>query len=126
MRSFPPNIDPNLFSLSAVVVGIALIGDFTVDELNSIGNWIMLVGQYIETVVAQRALIENRMQAAADSKQPSDDDEQKNTDKDSKNSNDSKDDQDIDNSDQLNLILEAIEVMKAEIAALKKKDECDK
>lgn len=120
MRHFPPNIDPNLFSLSAVAAGIALIGDFTVDELNAIGNWIMLVGQYIETVVAQQALIENRLQAAADSKNPpspNDNDDQENT------KNDSNKDEDDSSASQLNLILEAIEVMKGEIAALKNKDD---
>ena len=37
-KDFPPNTDPNLFSLYAVMVGYAIVNDFTMDESNSIGN----------------------------------------------------------------------------------------
>ncbi len=61
MNPFPPNIDPQTFSITAVLVGIASIGDYTANELDSISNWLFLVAQYIETVSVQQTLIEGRM-----------------------------------------------------------------
>lgn len=60
--SFPPNTDPNVFSFAAAVVGAISTGEFDVNELNSIGNWIILVGQYLLTFAAQQQLIESRME----------------------------------------------------------------
>lgn len=61
MKPFPPNVDPQLFAISAVAVGTALIDHFTVNEQNAIANWLMLVGQYIEVVAAQQQLIQGRI-----------------------------------------------------------------
>lgn len=58
--NFPPNIDPHTFSIIAVVVGYASVGSYTVNEQNSIGNWLILVGQYMLTHAAQQQLIEGR------------------------------------------------------------------
>lgn len=44
-NNFPPSIDPQLYSLLAVVVGAAVVDDFTTAEQSSIGNWLMLVSQ---------------------------------------------------------------------------------
>ena len=60
--NFPPNIDPNTFSILAVLAGIISVDDFSMDELNSIGNWIILYGQYLLTVSAQQQLIESRIE----------------------------------------------------------------
>lgn len=60
--SFPPNLDPHLFSLLAVAVGFAVVDDLNANEQNSIGNWIILVGQYILTHAAQQQLIEGRIE----------------------------------------------------------------
>lgn len=60
-NNFPPNINPQIFSLSAVLVGAALINDFSAIEQNAIGNWLMLVSQYIITSSAQQNLIESRI-----------------------------------------------------------------
>ena len=60
-KNFPPNINPQIFSLSAVLVGAALIDDFKAPEQNAIGNWLMLVSQYIITHAAQQNLIEIRL-----------------------------------------------------------------
>ena len=59
-NNFPPNIDPQIYALSATIVGAALVDDFSAPEQNSIGNWLMLVSQYIITHAAQQNLIENR------------------------------------------------------------------
>lgn len=59
---FPPNINPQTFSLIAVAVGVVLIGDLNVNEQNSLGNWFELVGQYLLTHSAQQQLIESRIE----------------------------------------------------------------
>ena len=60
--NFPPNTNPHTFSLIAVAVGFACIGDYNANEQNSIGNWLILVGQYILTHAAQQQLIESRIE----------------------------------------------------------------
>lgn len=60
--NFPPNTDPHLFSILAISVGFACVGDYNANEQNSIGNWLILVGQYILTHAAQQQLIEARLE----------------------------------------------------------------
>lgn len=60
--NFPPSIDPHTFSIIAVAVGYACVGDYNANEQNSIGNWLILVGQYILTHAAQHQLIESRIE----------------------------------------------------------------
>ena len=59
---FPPNINPELFSILGAVTGIIVEGDYTANELNSIANWIILVGQFMLTTAAQQQLINGRYQ----------------------------------------------------------------
>ena len=47
MKQFPPNINPELFSTIGAITGFILESDFDANELNSIGNWIILVGQFM-------------------------------------------------------------------------------
>ena len=44
-----PNMDPKIFSLSAVIVGYLLIDDLTANEQNALGNWLMLTAQVLCT-----------------------------------------------------------------------------
>ena len=60
--NFPPSIDPHTFSIIAVAVGYACVGDYNANEQNSIGNWLILVGQYILTHAEQQQLIESRIE----------------------------------------------------------------
>ena len=60
--NFPSNTDPHLFSILAVSVGFACVEDYNANEQNSIGNWLILVGQYILTHAAQQQLIEARLE----------------------------------------------------------------
>lgn len=60
--NYPPSIDPHTFSIIAVAVGYACVGDYNANEQNSIGNWLILVGQYILTHAAQQQLIESRIE----------------------------------------------------------------
>ncbi len=41
--------NPRVLTLSAIILGYALIGDYSANEQNSIGNWFMLIGQILET-----------------------------------------------------------------------------
>lgn len=62
IRNFPPNYDPNLFSMVAAIAGAIVVGDFDDYELNSIGNWIILFGQYLLTFASQQQLREQRIE----------------------------------------------------------------
>ena len=55
-----PNINPKLFSLSAVIVGYLLIDDLTANEQNALGNWLMLTAQVISTNAFYRQVLEER------------------------------------------------------------------
>ncbi len=56
MHNFP-KIPPQLFTLSAVVVGFLLVDDSTPNEQNALGNWLMLVSQYLCTNAAYGQLL---------------------------------------------------------------------
>lgn len=60
--NFPPNIHPTTYNLLAVAVAIVLVGDLNANEQNSLGNWFMLLGQYLATNAAQQQLIEARIE----------------------------------------------------------------
>ncbi|MBE6149015.1 MAG: hypothetical protein E7167_06000 [Firmicutes bacterium] len=57
---FPPNTDPNTFSFIGSIVGAIISSDFNSYELNAIGNWLELVGQYLLTTAAQMQLLSYR------------------------------------------------------------------
>lgn len=61
MKGFPPNIDPEVFSLLSIALGVITTSDFDDFELNAIGNWIILFGQYLLTFASQMQLIEARI-----------------------------------------------------------------
>lgn len=44
-----PNVPSPIFTLSATVIGFALLDDSTANEQNALGNWFMLVGQVLCT-----------------------------------------------------------------------------
>lgn len=60
--NFPPSANPHLYAMLAVTVGFSCVGDYNANEQNSIGNWLILVGQYILTHAAQQQLIEARLE----------------------------------------------------------------
>ena len=72
MREFPLNMNPEAFTITAIIVGLLLEDDYTSDELNSIGNWLILVGQLVLTTAAQQQLINNRYQNNSGSRIKSD------------------------------------------------------
>lgn len=60
MGDFPPNTNPELFSTIGAILGFILEDDLDSYELNSIGNFIILVGQFMLTTAAQQQLINYR------------------------------------------------------------------
>jgi len=50
-------------SAIATVIGFALLGDLSADEQNLLGNFLMLIGQVLETTAAQKQLLEDLAQA---------------------------------------------------------------
>ena len=61
MNNFPPNLDPKIYDISAIVIGFALIGNLTAAEQNAIGNWFITLGQVLENNSAWQQVIENRL-----------------------------------------------------------------
>lgn len=57
-----PEVSPQIFSLSAVIVGVLLVDDSTPNEQNALGNWLMLVSQYLCTNAAYGQLLQSRIQ----------------------------------------------------------------
>jgi uncharacterized protein (UPF0305 family) len=47
--SLIPNVPPESFTLSAIVIGYLLIDDTTANEQNALGNWLMLTAQVLCT-----------------------------------------------------------------------------
>ena len=56
----PPNLDPQSYALSATIIGALISPDLTINEANSIGNWLVLVGDYLLCFAGQKALIKSR------------------------------------------------------------------
>lgn len=56
----PPNLDPQSYALSATIIGALIAPDLTINEANSIGNWLVLVGDYLLCFAGQKALIKSR------------------------------------------------------------------
>ncbi len=94
---FPPNIDPQTYALSATLVGAVISPEFTANEANTIGNWLVLVGDYLLAYAGQIALIEGRRQM-----------NEQNTSTQM-------------NQDQMNFIINALKKMECEVENLKKK-----
>lgn len=57
---FPPHLDPQTYALSATIVGALIAPDLTINEANSIGNWLVLVGDYLLAFAGQKALIQSQ------------------------------------------------------------------
>lgn len=109
MESFPPNINPELFSVIACIVGYIVEDDFNANELNSIGNWIILVGQFMLTTAAQQQLINARYSNNVGSKIKSD-----------TNNHAFKNPEKVNKSD-IDAIMRALQIMQREIENLKNK-----
>lgn len=54
------SLPPRSFTLVAILFGFILIDDLTAAEQNALGNFIILIGQVLETNSAQQQLVQNR------------------------------------------------------------------
>ena len=61
MNKFPPDLDPKIYNISAIIIGLSLVGNFSAAEQNAIGNWFMTIGQVLENNAAWQTMIENRI-----------------------------------------------------------------
>lgn len=61
MKDFPPNIDPKIATISAVIIGLALIDNFSAAEQEAIGNWFITIGQTLFNNATWQAMIESRI-----------------------------------------------------------------
>ena len=55
------NLNPKASTAICVLIGYLLIDDFTANEQNVIGNWLMLISQLVITNSASQGLIERRI-----------------------------------------------------------------
>ncbi len=61
MKEFPPNIDPKIATVSAMLIGLALIDNFSAAEQSAIGNWFITIGQTLFNNATWQAMIESRI-----------------------------------------------------------------
>lgn len=61
MKEFPPNIDPKIATVSAMLIGLALIDNFSAAEQSAIGNWFITIGQTLFNNSTWQAMIESRI-----------------------------------------------------------------
>lgn len=57
---FPLNMNPRSFTILAFIIGYSLIDDLNANEQNAVGNWLLLIGQVLETNGAQQQIINNQ------------------------------------------------------------------
>lgn len=70
---FLDNINPEEYTLYAIIIGYLLKDNFNANELNSLGNWFMLVGQVLETISAQLQVVQqNNTNNTVENKQNND------------------------------------------------------
>ena len=58
MKKRPIYLNPKAYTLSAIIIGYAMIGDYTANQQNAIGNWFMTIGQILECNSAIQQTIE--------------------------------------------------------------------
>lgn len=55
------DINPTTFSLTAVIVGMIATSDMSYPEMNALGNWFVLLGDYLLTYASQQYVIEQKI-----------------------------------------------------------------
>ncbi len=73
--NFIPNVEPKIFSLSAIAVGYLLIDDLTANEQNALGNWLMLTAQVLCTNAFYKQVMQERGQDTSKTKNITEEDE---------------------------------------------------
>ena len=62
MKNRPIYLNPKAYTLSALIIGYAMIGDYTANQQNAIGNWFMTIGQILECNSAIQQAVEDAYQ----------------------------------------------------------------
>ena len=57
---FPPNLYPQVYALSATIIGAVIAPELNQFEALTVGNWLVLVGEYLRAYAGQVTLIESR------------------------------------------------------------------
>lgn len=60
LTGFIYSLPPKTFTLVSVLLGFVLIDDLPADKQNSLGNFIILVGQVIATNATQQSYVDNQ------------------------------------------------------------------
>lgn len=56
------DLPPRTLCIVATILGLLMVDDLTAAEQNSLGNFIILIGQVLETNSAQQAVFSSRQQ----------------------------------------------------------------
>lgn len=52
------NVDPYTFTGSAIIIGLLLTQELSVEEQDSVGNWLQLIGLIMQTYASQVATLD--------------------------------------------------------------------
>lgn len=63
MNNLLANINPTVFSWSAVIIGTIICEELNAVEQSSVGNWLVLLGDYLLTNSAQIAVLQDNNQS---------------------------------------------------------------
>lgn len=66
MEKIISDIDPYTFTGSAMIIGLFLTNELTLEEQDSIGNWLQLVGLIIQTYSSQVDLVNSSQETNED------------------------------------------------------------
>lgn len=66
MENVFSNINPYAFTGSAVIIGLFLTKELSLEEQGTIGNWLQLVGLVIQTYASQKELTESNDKSKED------------------------------------------------------------
>ena len=53
-------LPPELMTALGVVAGYGLAGGLTANQMNALGNFLMVIGQILETIAAQKTLLQGQ------------------------------------------------------------------
>lgn len=60
------DVDPYTFTGSAIIIGLLLTQELSIEELDSVGNWLQLIGLIMQTYASQVATLESSKESKND------------------------------------------------------------
>lgn len=63
MKSDSFLLNPNTYTLAAIIIGFILIEELSVDDQNAVGNWLMTIGQILDGNASIAQAIQNKINA---------------------------------------------------------------